>query len=152
MTMGNRIAKARKEKGFTQEYVAASLDVSRQAVYKWEKDQSKPDTSNLIALSDLLGVSVDYLTRGEDPTALNNGRTFFIGSLIPLFIMLICGMIGLLSGEYTDMVMIPLPSGLRYGIPFLMYGRSPAAILLMIISIVVPDSVCAAAFPGGLFK
>ena len=136
MSIGSRISKARKEKGFTQEYVAASLDVSRQAVYKWEKDRSKPDTSNLIALSDLLGVSVDYLTRGKAPAVLNNGRTFFIGSLIPLFVMLSCGMVGLFSGEYTDIVMIPLPSSIRFGIPFLMYGHSPAAIALMIVSIV----------------
>ena len=54
MTMGNRIAKARKEKCFTQEYVAESLGISRQAVFKWEKNQTKPDTANLIALSEMI--------------------------------------------------------------------------------------------------
>ena len=64
MTIGERIAKCRKEKNLSQEYVAEQLDVSRQAVSKWENDQTEPDTSNLIALSKLFGVSVEYLASG----------------------------------------------------------------------------------------
>ena len=52
MTIGNRIAELRKAKGFTQEYVADQLGVSRQAVSKWEQDQTSPDTKNLIALAE----------------------------------------------------------------------------------------------------
>lgn len=143
MTIGTRIANARKKKGFTQEYVAQMLDVSRQAVSKWEKDLSSPDTNNLIALANLLDVSVEYLATGKSPESpvfpaesSNLSHGFRVGSLICLALMTICYMIGLFSGVYTDMVQIPLRSSLRYGIPLLMYGDSPAAIALVIVSIV----------------
>lgn len=143
MTIGTRIVNARKKKGFTQEYVAQMLDVSRQAVSKWEKDISSPDTNNLIALAKLLDVSVEYLAIGTAPEipdspvdAPNLSHGFRVGSLICLALMAVCYMIGLFSGVYTDMVQIPLRSGSRFGIPFLMYGHSPAAIALVIVSIV----------------
>ncbi len=65
MTLGERISDARKQKNYSQEYVAHELDISRQAVYKWEKDLSSPDTSHLISLAQLLGVSVEYLANGK---------------------------------------------------------------------------------------
>ncbi len=65
MTIGSRIAKYRKEKNLSQEYIAEMLEVSRQAVSKWECDLTEPDTGNLIVLSNLLGVSVEYLAKGE---------------------------------------------------------------------------------------
>ena len=138
MTMGNRIAKARKEKCFTQEYVAESLGISRQAVFKWEKNQTKPDTANLIALSELLGVSVEYLTKGVKANTNNRtpGELFFRASLIPLLIMALCWFTGLFSGVYTNMVEIPVGNGIRIGIPLLMYGHSHAAVALVIVSIV----------------
>lgn len=65
MTIGNRIAVLRREHGYSQEYVAERLGVSRQAVSKWETDQTAPDTYNLIALADLLGTSVEHLATGK---------------------------------------------------------------------------------------
>ena len=65
MSIGQRISKLRKEKGFSQEYVAERLDVSRQAVSKWETDNSAPDTYNLIALAELFDVSVEYIAVGK---------------------------------------------------------------------------------------
>ena len=61
MTTGEKIKKARKEKGFSQEYMAERLGVSRQAVYKWENDVSKPSAANIIAISELLGTSPDLM-------------------------------------------------------------------------------------------
>jgi transcriptional regulator with XRE-family HTH domain len=65
MSIGTRIAKQRKESKFSQEYVAEKLDVSRQAVSKWEQDLSNPDTGNLVKLAELFGVSVEYLATGK---------------------------------------------------------------------------------------
>lgn len=65
MTIGNRISALRKEHSYSQEYVASRLGVSRQAVSKWETDQSAPDTYNLIALAELFNVSVEYLAIGK---------------------------------------------------------------------------------------
>lgn len=64
MTIGNRIAELRKSKGFTQEYVAEQLGVSRQAVSKWEQDQTSPDTKNLIALAQLLDTDISFIAMG----------------------------------------------------------------------------------------
>lgn len=66
MTIGNRISQLRKAKGFTQEYIAEQLDVSRQAVSKWEQDQTTPDTGNLIALAQLLDTSIEYIAIGKE--------------------------------------------------------------------------------------
>lgn len=65
MTLGNRISELRKQKNYSQEYIAEILDISRQAVYKWEKDLSSPDTAHLIKLAEILGVSVEYLAAGK---------------------------------------------------------------------------------------
>lgn len=69
-TLGNRIAQFRKEKGFTQEDMAQMLDVSPQAVSKWENDLTCPDISLLPKLAQILGVSVDTLLSGKtEPVA-----------------------------------------------------------------------------------
>ena len=66
MTLGERIAKLRNECGYSQEYIAEQLEVSRQAVSKWEKDLSSPDTENLIKLAEVLNTSVQFLATGKD--------------------------------------------------------------------------------------
>ena len=60
-TLSQRLKALRTERGFTQELVAASLGVSRQAVSKWENGTSEPSTSNLFALAKLYGISVTEL-------------------------------------------------------------------------------------------
>lgn len=69
MTIGKRIGDLRKARGYSQEYVAEQLDVSRQAVSKWETDAAAPDTYNLIALAELFDVSVEYIATGKIPEA-----------------------------------------------------------------------------------
>lgn len=69
MTLGERILSLRKQQKLSQEDVGAILGVSRQAVSKWETDQSLPDTGNLLALAKLLGVTVEELTGGQPPSA-----------------------------------------------------------------------------------
>ena len=59
--IANRLTKFRKEKGLSQEALAETLGISRQAVSKWECGESSPDTDNLIALSKLYGISIDEL-------------------------------------------------------------------------------------------
>lgn len=69
-TLGKRIAELRKEKGLKQEVVAERLAVSPQAVSKWENDQTCPDISVLPLLAEILGVTVDKLLTGKDPTPI----------------------------------------------------------------------------------
>ena len=60
-SLGETIKLYRTERKMTQEFVAESLGVSRQAVSKWESGVSDPSTSNLFALAKLFGVSVEEL-------------------------------------------------------------------------------------------
>lgn len=57
----NRLYELRKQHGYSQDELAEMLNVSRQAVSKWERSESSPDTDNLIALARLYGVSLDEL-------------------------------------------------------------------------------------------
>ena len=62
--LGESIKEHRNACGMTQDFVAAELGVSRQAVSKWESGASAPNTTNLIALAKLLGVAPQELLRG----------------------------------------------------------------------------------------
>ena len=77
MTLGERIRALRQGRGMSQEALAEALGVSRQAVSKWEKSLSYPDTENLLSLAELFGVSADELaglrrqkTAGEEASAV----------------------------------------------------------------------------------
>ena len=61
MTIGNRILNLRREKGITQEALAQALNVTNQAVSKWESDQCLPDTMLLPRIADYFEISVDAL-------------------------------------------------------------------------------------------
>ena len=65
MSIGERIAELRKAEKLSQGQLASLLDVSRQAVSKWENDQSTPDTLKLIQLADVLKTDVEYLATGR---------------------------------------------------------------------------------------
>lgn len=59
--IANKLINLRKEKGFSQEELAEKIGISRQAVSKWERAESSPDTDNLIALARLYEISLDEL-------------------------------------------------------------------------------------------
>ena len=67
MTIADRIQTLRKQSGLSQEQLAERLDVSRQAVSKWESGQSIPDVDKIIALSELFETTTDYLLKGTQP-------------------------------------------------------------------------------------
>lgn len=68
MSIGERIAQLRKEQNISQVQLAKTLEVSRQAVSKWENDQSVPDIVKLIQLADLLNTDGEYLATGRHST------------------------------------------------------------------------------------
>lgn len=65
MLFGDKLLQLRREKGFSQEQLADLLNVSRQSVSKWEAGSSLPELEKIISISDLFGVSVDYLVRNN---------------------------------------------------------------------------------------
>ena len=64
--IANRLQTLRKENGYSQEQLALELGISRQAVSKWERAESSPDTDNLICLAKLYNVSLDYLLSTDE--------------------------------------------------------------------------------------
>ncbi len=69
MTVGQRIAQKRKELGLSQENLGDRLGVSRQAIYKWESDQTLPEIDKLVNLSKLFSVPVGWLLGVEEESA-----------------------------------------------------------------------------------
>ena len=63
MTLGEKIARQRKELNYTQEQLADILGVSRQSISKWESDIAYPETDKLIELGKLFDCSMDYLLK-----------------------------------------------------------------------------------------
>ena len=68
MNIADRIQTLRKNCGLSQEELADRIGVSRQAVSKWESEQSTPDIDKIILLSDYFDVTTDYLLKGIEPT------------------------------------------------------------------------------------
>ena len=120
MNIADRIQSLRKSKGISQEQLADVVGVSRQAVSKWESEQTIPDLEKIVLMSEYFDVTTDYILKGIEPvsaemnhmtigdvldqkvlTAGNGKRTkkilryllyVFLGVLgIDLLTMLICG-------------------------------------------------------------
>ena len=65
MDLGTKLKQARQSRNVTQETLAERLGVSRQTISNWENNRSYPDIVSIIALSDLYGVSLDALLKGD---------------------------------------------------------------------------------------
>ncbi|WP_270457807.1 helix-turn-helix domain-containing protein [Lactobacillus gasseri] len=68
MRLGQKIAELRKKNNLSQEGLAEKMNVSRQAVSKWESEQSVPDIEKIVNLSELFGVTTDYLLKSGEPS------------------------------------------------------------------------------------
>ena len=121
MSVGKRLGKLRRDKGYSQEYVAQKLDVSRQAVSKWETDTSAPDTYNLIALAELFDVTVDYIATGkpddlyETQITENRERKGISTQKIIGFVLLGAGLLSLILGILLSEVLVLLSIYLTVG-------------------------------------
>ena len=68
MSLGERIVQLRKTRNISQGQLAKMMDVSRQAVSKWENGLAIPDMGRMIQLADLLNTDVEYLATGQHTT------------------------------------------------------------------------------------
>ena len=75
MTIADRIQTLRKSKGMSQEELADAAGVSRQAVSKWESEQSTPDLDKVVILSEIFDVTTDYLLKGIEPVETIDHKT-----------------------------------------------------------------------------
>lgn len=97
MNIADRIQNLRKTKGISQEQLADKVGVSRQAVSKWESEQSVPDLDKIIVMSEYFDVTTDYILKGIEPVVNNQGthaalssRILYIASTTFLAIGLFC--------------------------------------------------------------
>ena len=75
MTIADRIQSLRKSKGMSQEELADAVGVSRQAVSKWESEQTAPDLEKVVIMSDIFEVTTDYLLKGIEPVKTDDHKT-----------------------------------------------------------------------------
>lgn len=99
MDLGQRLKQLRTEKHLSQETVAFELNVSRQAVAKWENNTSKPSTANLMAICDLYGISLDELisNKSGELSAEKTGPHKSKGKTAIVILSVIGGMLLILS-------------------------------------------------------
>lgn len=70
MILSERLQQLRRQNGLSQERLAEALNVARQTISKWENGQAEPELAALVRMSDLYGVSLDRMVKGEDGCAL----------------------------------------------------------------------------------
>lgn len=75
MTLGEKITDLRKKHGLSQEELAITLGVSRQAVSKWELGDATPETEKIVALAEYFDVTTDWLLRDITPQQNTSGGT-----------------------------------------------------------------------------
>lgn len=103
--LADRIQQLRREHGLSQEQLAEKLNVSRQAVSKWESAQAQPELDKIIALSELFCVTTDYLLKGSRgtppeagsapacrPDAAFASRVLYLAALFFLGVGLVCAL------------------------------------------------------------
>lgn len=92
MTFGEKLQKLRKAQGLSQEELAGRLSVTRQTISKWELDQSTPELALLAQISDIFGVTTDYLIKDAPTEAASaqNPPAKRPAARLALFIILLC--------------------------------------------------------------
>lgn len=73
MTFGEKLQSLRQRAGMSQDALAERLDVSRQAVSRWERDETMPETDKVVALAELFVVTTDYLLRRQPEASGREG-------------------------------------------------------------------------------
>lgn len=75
MNIADRILNLRKTKGMSQEQLADAIGVSRQSVSKWESEQAVPDPEKVVIMSEIFGVTTDYILKGIEPVEGSDHKT-----------------------------------------------------------------------------
>lgn len=123
MKLSDKILDLRKQNGLSQEELAEKLNVSRQAVSRWEVGSAQPDASNILQLSKLFGVTADYLLNDEfesdhDVPAVKNTETAAENK-----IKKIIGMCAAAFGLFGNLIIYILSRFIKVMIPHPVYDN-----------------------------
>lgn len=112
--LSDKLYKLRKNSSLSQEQLAEQLNVSRQAISKWESGTAVPESEKLVAISNYFGVSVDYLLKDEEEgktkatdseieekTKMVAGIIICIAGIVS---MVIWGLLSIFSPEASDQI------------------------------------------------
>lgn len=101
MELGYKLKTLRKKSGYSQQQLAEQLNVTPQAISKWENDKSVPDIMNLVQLSEVYEVSLDYLIKTDKDLqkklSVNKAQLNIFKYFIILIILIVCLIISLLT-------------------------------------------------------
>ncbi len=159
MNVSDRIQQARRAKGLSQEQLADAAGVSRQAVSKWESEQSAPSVEAVIALSDILDVTTDWLLKGIEPAAgpgdahaRTTSRVLYIASSALCAVGLLCAFGGWYGEKAVDAIwgsmIIQAVGVMGYFVGRVLSGeRAPFAVkvLNLLLTLFIPSSLAAGA-------
>ena len=112
MEIQERLKEARQSIGMTQDQVAEKILVSRVTISHWESGKTLPDIVSLISLSDLYGISLDELVKGDSKMmekvkkdvkdANNNKRLIIITTILVIAVLLVYGISMIVGGGFKD--------------------------------------------------
>lgn len=75
MTFGEKLQRLRQREGLSQDQLAELLGISRQAVSRWERDETLPETATVVRLAEIFHVTTDYLLRKREPDETQKPET-----------------------------------------------------------------------------
>ena len=127
MTFGEKLQKLRAREGISQDRLAELLDVSRQAVSKWERDETMPEAEKIIRISDYFHVTTDYLLKDAPeekgaPKAAAPWDVLWLLGLVPLafgfwgMLRILPGMLTILAMGAREALWMYWPHLLAYGV------------------------------------
>ena len=114
MNIADRIQNLRKSKGISQEELADKVGVSRQAVSKWESEQSLPELDKILLLSDYFGVTTDYLLKGVEQAVQTEKKVNANIFVIPATVLNFIGLIVSAAVWFEEQVPMALVIGLIF--------------------------------------
>lgn len=144
MTLGEKVAGLRTQRGMSQGALAEELEVSRQSVSKWETDASVPELDKLVKLSRLFEVSLDELVIGEEPPQREapqvivvekerpRERRITVGWVLLAAAFLVVLLFGLMAGDPWVGALLALPL-IFCGLIFLLVRWHPGLVALWLV-------------------
>lgn len=130
MQFKDKLFLARKKSGLTQAELAEKLNISRQAISKWEMGTAVPDVANMLSLSKTFNISIDYLANEEIENENDvpnvkataavfkiNNRYIFGKLILSFFLILALLVLGLISRSFASVVIFTF----IFGFIFLVY-------------------------------
>lgn len=124
MQFRDKLFQLRKRDGMTQAELAEAINVSRQAISKWEMGTAIPDVSNMLALSKLFNVSVDYLVNDEMESESDapvvkatvavlkiNYQYILVRVIVAICMIAIVGIVGVITHSFASMIICLLVIG-----------------------------------------